>query len=328
MRALGTSDLVVSPVALGTATFGVAPLARDVDALVGAALDAGVTYIDCANTYGNQNRFDRPGAPPATQRASAEELVGVALRRGGWRDRVLLASKVGEMVGPAVNDRGLSAEQIIRQCERSLQRLGTDHLDLYYPHHPDPEVPVDETFAAFDRLVRDGKVRHVGLSTYSGWELTEVVSRCEVGGWASPVVDQVFYNLLARQAEADVVPACRRFGMSTVAFSPLAGGLLAGTAVLERATAGFARFGRPTGYRQANLDDALTLETCASRFGTTPAALALGWLLRQPTVASVIVGAEQPTEIAEAVAAAQVQLSDDEWAEVDAIGRPEVAPRL
>lgn len=328
MRALGTSALRVSPIALGTATFGVAPRAGDVDALIGAALDAGVTYVDCANTYGNQTRFDRPGASPAAQRASAEELVGAALRRGGWRDRVVLASKVGEAVGPAVDDRGLSADQIVRQCERSLWRLGTDHLDLYYPHHPDPEVPVDETFTAFDRLVRDGKVRHVGLSTYSGWELIEVLWRCEVGGLASPVVDQVFYNLLARQVEADVVPACRRYAMSTVAFSPLAGGLLAGTAVLERPTAGFARFGRATGYRQANLDAALCLETCAARLGTTPGALALGWLLRQPTVASVIVGAESPAEIAATTAAVQLQLSDGDWAEVDAIGRPEVAPRL
>ncbi len=143
---LGRSGMSVSRIALGTATFGVAPQEEEAIKLVHAALDLGVTYFDCANTYGDQARFNRPGAPPHDQRRSAEEILGTAL--AGKRHKVIISSKVMEPVGDGPNDRGLSRRHIIQQVERSLARLKTDYIDLYYMHHPDPTTPI-----TFDRII-------------------------------------------------------------------------------------------------------------------------------------------------------------------------------
>jgi 1-deoxyxylulose-5-phosphate synthase len=161
---LGNTGVKVSCIGLGTATFGVAPFEGDARRLVGRALDLGINLIDTANSYGNQARFDRAGAPPAEARASAEEIVGRAL--GARRHDVVLCSKVMEPVGAGPNERGLSRRHIFNQIEASLRRLGTDHLDLYYAHHPDPATPIEQTLRAFDDLVHQGKIRYATLSTY------------------------------------------------------------------------------------------------------------------------------------------------------------------
>ena len=161
---LGSTGIKVSCIGLGTATFGVAPFESDAGRLVGRALDLGINLIDTANSYGNQARFDRTGAPPAEARASAEEIVGRAL--GARRRDVVLCSKVMEPVGAGPNERGLSRRHIFNQVEASLRRLGTDHLDLYYAHHPDPATPIEQTLRAFDDLVHQGKIRYATLSTY------------------------------------------------------------------------------------------------------------------------------------------------------------------
>lgn len=171
-RLLGTSGVRVSTLCLGTAFLGIVPREAEAPSLVACALDAGINFIDTANSYGNQTRFDRPEIPVAAERPSSEELVGRGVR--GRRHDVVIATKVQESVGTGPNDGGaqgggLSRKHIMAQCERSLRRLDTDYIDVYYAHHPDPATPLDQTMRAFDDLVRQGKVRYPALSNFPAW---------------------------------------------------------------------------------------------------------------------------------------------------------------
>lgn len=319
---LGQTGVAVSAVALGTATFGVAPLEGEVDRLIGRALDLGVNVIDTANTYGNQPRFDRPGAPPAQDRLSAEEMIGKAL--GSKRRDVVLCSKVMEPVGKGLNDRGLSRRHVMQQVEDSLRRLRTDHLDVYYAHHPDPATPLAETVGVFDDLIRQGKIRYWALSTYPASQVVEALWKADVAGASAPVCVQIQYSLAIRDLEKDLIPVCLAHGVSTTVFGPLAGGLLAGNAKTREAT-GHKRWGGP-GYTPAQLEVAAALEALAQEAGYTPAALALSWMFSRPTVASAVIGPETLAELEENVAVVDLSPPADLLAAVDLIGRPVLSP--
>src|SRR5215216_4421992 len=239
---LGPTGVKVSKICLGTATFGVAPDARGAGRVVGAALDAGINFFDTANVYGATPTFDRPGAPPATEREPAEQILGRAL--AGRRDDVVIATKSGERrFDPAA---GLSRRYIIQQAEQSLRRLRTDRIDLYYAHFPDPDTPLEQTLAVYDDLIRQGKLRYVALSNHPAWQLTETLWIADDRRMAAaPVCAQVMYSLLDRSAEAELSAACLRFGLSIVPYAPLHGGLLADLAVLDREIAGDKRYGGP-----------------------------------------------------------------------------------
>ena len=328
---LGRTGLRVSRLALGTAVLGLAPPPEGVDALVGAALDAGVNLFDCANTYGNRRSFDREGLPNAAQREHAETLLGRALR--SVRDDVVLCTKVSEPVGDGPNDGGsvrpgssgkgggLSRFHILRECERSLRRLGTDHIDVYHFHHPDPDTAIEESLGAADDLVRQGKVRYVALSTYNGWQTMQAVLTAERDGLARPVLNQVPYSLVNRGVEAETVPAARALGLPLTCFSPLAGGALAGAAVRSRAYSGYRRWGVGFDYLPEQRAAAEQLDEVAASWGAAPAHLALGWVLAQPGVASAIVGPETPSELHELVGALDVRLDAEQLAVLDGIGR-------
>ncbi len=316
---LGRTGLRVSRLALGTAVLGLAPAEDGVDALVGSALDAGINVFDCANTYGNRPSFDRHGAPRAQERRHAEELLGAALR--GRRDEVVLCSKVGEPVGDDVNDRGASRLHILREVERSLRRLGTDRIDVYHVHLPDPDTPIDETLRALDDLVRQGKVRHVGLSRFSGWQLTQAVLTAERFELSRPVLDQVAYSMINRAVEAEVVPAALELGLSINCFSPLAGGALAGPDVLARTYSGYRRWGAPFDYTTEQKSAAIELHVLAESWGIPPAHLALRWLLSRPAVAAAVIGPETPDEVAASAAVFDVSLDHDQLSALDEIGR-------
>lgn len=298
---------------------GLAPREDGVDALIGAALDAGINVIDCANTYGNRPQFDREGAPAAQQRRHAEELLGRALR--GRRDDVVLCTKVGEPVGDGVNDRGASRWHILREVERSLRRLDTDHIDVYHVHLPDPDTAIDETLGALDVLVRQGKVRYVGLSRFSGWELTQAVTTANRLGLAVPVLDQVAYSMINRGVEAEVIPAAAELGIAITCFSPLAGGALAGAEVMARTYTGYRRWGAPFDYTPEQKQAAGELGNLAQSWGVRPAHLALRWLLARPTVAAAVIGPESPDELRESVSVFDVSLDDAQLAALDEIGR-------
>src|SRR3954470_15388595 len=237
---LGPTGVRVSKICLGTATFGVAPDAPEAERVVQAALDQGINFFDTANVYGATPTFDRPSAPPAAEREPAEQILGRAL--AGRRDDVVVASKSGERrFDPAA---GLSRRYIIQQVEQSLRRLGTDYIDLYYAHFPDPDTPLEQTLTVYDDLVRQGKLRYVALSNHPAWQVTHAMWIADDRHLAAaPVCVQVKYNLIDRTAEHELAPACVQFGLSIVSFGPLHGGLLASTQVGERDFSGDKRFG-------------------------------------------------------------------------------------
>lgn len=317
---LGRTGVRVSALALGTATFGVAPLEKDGLKLIDRALELGINHIDVANSYGNQARFDRPGAPAAADRASSEEIVGKAIK--GRRNDVIISSKVMEPVGEGVNDRGLSRRHIFQQIERSLTRFGTDHIDIYYAHHPDVTTPIDETIAAFDDLVRQGKVRYVALSTYSGVQMMEALWTADKLGLDSPVANQVPYNLQARMVERDIAPVCLKHGLSLTIFSPLAGGLFTPAVDEVRSHTGNARWGFGSGFSDAQLGYAKALKDIAEQVGQPRSHLALAWLLSRPAVASAIIGPESVAELEANIGAADLELSPETLEAVDAIYTP------
>src|SRR5664279_2332890 len=218
-RQLGTSGLRVSALTLGTMTFGGTGWASvvgttDVEGArrhIAMALDAGVNLIDTADVYSE---------------GMSEEILGKALPVA--RDDVLIATKVRMSMGPGPNDAGLSRHHIIRGCEASLRRLGTDYIDLYQVHEWDGQTPLDETLAALDRLVQSGKVRYIGASNYAGWQLMKALSVADQAGTTRFASQQIYYSLQSRDAESDLVPLSLDQGLGILVWSPLAGGLLSG----------------------------------------------------------------------------------------------------
>jgi aryl-alcohol dehydrogenase-like predicted oxidoreductase len=314
----------VSKLALGTATFGVAPTEAQADRVIGAAVDAGINLIDTANAYGNLAHFDRPGAPPASERASAEEIIGACLK--GRRDELVISTKASEPIGANVNDRGLSRRHLLAQIDRSLSRLRTDHVDIFYAHHPDPDTPIEDTLMTLDDLVRSGKARTYGLSTYPAWATVHALWTADRRNLHSPVCLQVRYSMVARQVETEIVPTALRFGLSLVVFSPLAGGLLTAAVSRHRPYRGEVRWGGGT-FTESQQAAAEQLETTAGEWGCPPAQLALAWALQRPTIASAIIGPESSEELEEVVGAVDLgaQLSAEQYRRLDEIGATGVA---
>ncbi len=309
---LGPTGVQVSKICLGTATFGVAPDAQEAERVVDAALDLGINFFDTANVYGASPTFDRPGVPPAAEREPAEQILGRAL--AGRRDEVVIATKCGERRFDRA--AGLSRRYIIQQVEQSLRRLGTDYIDLYYAHFPDPDTPLNQTLAVYDDLVRQGKVRYVALSNHPAWQVTHAMWIADDRRLAAaPVCVQVKYNLIDRTAEHELAPACLQFGLSIVPFGPLHGGLLASTQVEEREFAGDKRFGG-SGFTETELEIGRTVERLSQDWSLRPYQVSLAWLLSRSAVASVIVGVETVEEITANATAADVKM---EQAQLDAL---------
>ena len=306
---LGQTGVRVSRIALGTATFGIAPTVEDADRVVGTALDLGINFVDTADVYGNMPVFDRPGAKPAAEREPAEQILGRALR--GRRDKVVIATKSNGIVGLGVNDRGLSRRHIITQVEESLRRMQTDYIDLYYAHDIDPDTQPEQTLAVYDDLVRQGKIRYVGLCNHPAWQVTRALWIADDRRLQAPVATQVKYNLIDRAAERELVPACEQFGLSIIPYAPLHGGLLADLAVLDREVSGDERFGAP-GFTQAEVSLAREVDRLSREWGLSPYQVALTWLLTRPAVASVIVGPETVDELRANATAADILLDTEQ----------------
>ena len=312
---LGPTGVRVSRICVGTATFGVAPGAHEADGVVEAALDLGINFFDTADVYGSTPTFDRPGAPPASERASAEEILGRAL--AGHRDEVVLATKSGERRFDP--DAGLSRRYIIQQVEQSLRRLRTDRIDLYYAHFPDPDTPLEQTLAVYDDLIRQGKLRYVALSNHPAWQVTESLWIADDRRLVSaPVAAQVMYNLLDRSVERELSAACMRFGLSIIPYAPLHGGLLADLKVLDREIAGDQRYGG-AGYSESEIAVARKLDRLAREWGLGMQQVSLAWLLSRPAVASVIVGAETVDELRANASAADLELTQEQLDAVSAL---------
>jgi aryl-alcohol dehydrogenase-like predicted oxidoreductase len=316
-RILGRSGLFVSALALGTMTFG----GRGVFSKVGSTdvagarrqldmcLDAGVNLVDTANVYSG---------------GESERVLGEAI--SGRRDDVLLATKVRMSVGGGPNDTGLSRHHIIRQCEESLRRLGTDYIDLYQVHEWDGLTPLEETLEALDTLVRSGRVRYVGASNYSGWQLMKAISVSERLGLQRYVSQQIHYTLQAREAEYELVPVAIDQECSILVWSPLAGGLLSGKYRREQdASEGrhVEGWDEPPVYDTDKLYDTVeVLVEIAEGRSVSAAQVALSWLLSRPGVASVIVGARTDEQLADNLEAAELELSEEERRRLNEVSAP------
>jgi aryl-alcohol dehydrogenase-like predicted oxidoreductase len=317
-RQLGHSGLRVSSLTLGTMTFG----GRDKFANVGTTdvegatrqidmcLDAGINLIDTADVYSD---------------GLSEEIVGRALR--GRRDRVLLATKARMPMGEGPNDAGLSRHHIIRACEASLRRMGTDYVDLYQVHEWDGATPLEETLGALDHLVSSGKVRYIGCSNYAGWHLMKALGISERRGLQRFISQQIYYSLQARDAEYELVPVALDQGVGILVWSPLAGGLLSGKYRRDQEGPEGSRqltdWKEPPVRDQEALHDIVdALVEIAEEHDVSPAQVALAWTLGRPGVASVVIGARTDEQLADNLGAADLVLGDEERSRLDELSAP------
>ena len=297
-RKIPHTDLEVSILCLGTMTFGTPVGEREGIEIVQRALGLGVNFIDTANMYEGYARYT--GSPGGV----AEEILGKAL--SGRRDEVILATKAGMKIGPGVDDEGLSREHVMRECERSLQRLRTDRIDLYYMHKPDPETPLEESIGTFVELIRMGKVRHWGLSNFDAAQTRQVLEVCDRERWPRPVAHQPSYSLLKRDIEADLLPLCQGEEIAVIPYQVLQGGLLTGKY----------RTGIPDGSRGAEkpewlplledefmMDELEKLATQAEEAGVDLFEYSLRTTAGVPGITSIILGIKRPEQLEAAVRA-------------------------
>lgn len=320
-RQLGRSGLRVSALALGTMTFGGrGPFAKtgttDLDGArrqIDLALEAGVNLIDTADVY---------------SAGLSEEIIGQAIAKR--RDQVLLATKARMRMGNGPNDAGLSRYHLIRACEASLRRLQTDYIDLYQVHEWDGQTPLEETLETLDTLVRSGKVRYIGCSNYAGWQLLKALSTSERHGYQRFSSQQVYYSLQARDAEYELIPASLDQGLGVLVWSPLAGGLLSGKyrrgQDTPEGTRRLAGWDEPPVRNEQQLYDTIeVLIEIAEAHGVSPAQVSLAWLLGRPAITSVVVGARTDEQLRDNLRSADLRLSDEERARLDAVS---MAPLL
>ena len=308
-RRLGRTALQVSKIALGTMNFGPRTDERDSFALLDAALDAGVNFIDTANQYGGQLGV-----------GATELLLGRWLAQDKTRrDRIVLATKVHEPMSDDINDRGLSARHIRMACEGSLRRLGVDHIDLYQMHHIDRAAADDEILQAMDVLIAQGKITYLGSSNFPGWKIAQVNERAAAGQRLGIVSEQSLYNLVERRVELEVLPACRAYGLGLIAWSPLAGGVLAGSS----GTSAGRRTSPAVAARMAERADQLArFSALGKALGQSCAVVALAWLLHQSGLAAAIVGPADRAQLDDALQAANVALDAPTLVALDAIFPP------
>jgi aryl-alcohol dehydrogenase-like predicted oxidoreductase len=302
MRRLGTSGLKVSEVGLGCNNFGMRIDQAATQGVVDAAIEAGITLFDTADIYGG---------------TKSEEFLGKAL--GKRRQDIVLATKFGMRIGDDASRMGGSRRWIMRAVEDSLQRLGTDYIDLYQFHQPDADTPIDETLRALDDLVSQGKVRYIGNSNFSGWQIAD--ADWSAAGATRFVSAQNLYSLLERKVEFEVLPACEHFGLGFLPFFPLASGLLSGKYKRgEKPPEGtrLAAWGSrgAAAMSDKNFDKVEKLEAWAAERDHTILELAFAWLLGHEVVSSVIAGATSPEQVKTNAATAEWALTPDEVEEV------------
>ena len=316
MNTLGRTGLFVSELCLGTMTFGgsgedmwgrIGQLQQsDADALVRTAIDAGINFIDTADVYAG---------------GLSEQITGQALRNLGLaRDEVVIATKAFGPMGDGPNQRGASRAHLIDACKASLKRLQLDHVDLYQIHGFDAATPMEEQLEALDILVQHGHVRYVGVSNWAAWQITKALGISARERLAKIVTLQAYYTVAGRDLEREIVPMLHSEGVGLMVWSPLAGGLLSGKYDRDDAGKGDGRraaFDFPPVDRPRAFDVIDAMRPIAEGKGISVAQVALAWLLHQPVVTSVIVGATRTDQLADNIAAAGVTLSPDELAALD-----------
>ncbi|HVJ85913.1 MAG TPA: aldo/keto reductase [Caulifigura sp.] len=290
-RPLGRLAIPVSRLVLGTMTFGKQVDERAAASMLDVALERGVNFVDTANVYTG---------------GASEQITGRLLM--GRRDKVVLATKVGITVGQRPLDVGLSRKSIEHQCEQSLKRLGTDVIDLYYLHQPDAATPIEQSLEAMGGLIRQGKVREFAVSNYSAWRIADMRRLAELKGMPAPVAVQPVYNLLARRIEAELLPMCRAYGMRSIAYNPLAGGILTGKHTQEATPPAGTRFDNNDVYRSRywHAENFAAVERLkAAAGGRSLVSVALAWVLNHTAVDCVILGASSLEQLRQNLDAAE-----------------------
>ena len=315
-RPLGRTGVQVSPLCLGCMMFGMRTEAEDSYAIIDHAIESGINFLDTANVY---------------SRGRSEEITGEALKRNGKRNQIVLATKVhGMMDDDDPNASGNSRRHIIEQCEASLKRLQTDYIDLYQIHRPQSGIPIDETLRALDDLIRAGKVRYVGTSTYAGWQLVESLWVAKELGLNRFVCEQPPYHILDRRIERELLPMAQTYGFGIIPWSPLAGGLLTGKyrrdqplpedgrfkVMMAKAPQFRARFETDFYGAVDGLDPIATEKECSM------AQFALAWCMHQPGVTSPIIGPRTLDQLVDNLGALDVEVTDEDRAKVDALVPP------
>lgn len=309
-RRLGDSGLEVSVVCLGTMMFGGPTPAAEANEIIAHARDNGVNFIDTADVY---------------EKGASERITGAAVASS--RDHWIVATKVGNAMDANLkNNGGLSRRWILSECDASLQRMGLDHIDIYYLHRDDHRTPLDETVHAIGELLRAGKVRYFGVSNFRGWRIAEIVHVCERNGVPRPVICQPYYNLLNRMPEVEILPACDHHGLGVVPYSPIARGVLTGKYAKDvpqdsRAARKDKRM-METEFREESLEIARKLKAHAEATGRTPTQLALAWLWANRIISSVIAGPRTLAQWKDYVEAVGTQWNEDDEALVDSLVKP------
>ncbi|MBN9392538.1 MAG: aldo/keto reductase [Chloroflexi bacterium] len=314
LRSLGRTGVMVSPLCLGAMNFGGPTSEEEGIRIIDAALDRGINFIDTANVYHN---------------GESERIVGKALKQNGKRNSVVLATKVNGAMGPGPNDRSITRYHIMQAVEDSLRRLQTDHIDLYQLHRPAFSFPQDETLRALDDLVRQGKVRYIGTSTFPAWKLMEGLSLSEKYNLARYVSEQPPYNILDRRIENELVPLAEQYGVAIIPWSPIAGGILGGRYPAgqpypegSRAAGMPAMAARINPKNQQVVDK---LQELAEARNLNAAQLALLWCKDQPGITAPITGPRTFRHYEEAVAILDQSLDDDARKAIDELNPPGTA---
>lgn len=319
LRNFGRTGIRVSNICLGAMMFGGRTTPEDSAAIIDRALDGGINFIDTANVY---------------NAGKSEEAVGAALAKNGKRQQVFLATKVHGAMGRGPNDQGLSRRHIIEQCEASLRRLGTDYIDLYQCHRPRSETALDETLRALDDLVRAGKVRYLGTSTWAAWQVVDSLWASKELGLNRFVCEQPPYNILDRRIERELIPMAQTYGTAIIPWSPLAGGMLTGkyrkgapapddsrVAVAMENNPRMAEMYRRR-WNDASLGVVEALLPIAEGKGLTLSQFALAWVMSKPGVTSAIIGPRTMEQLEDNLKAAEVTLTAEDHEAVDAIVPP------
>ena len=312
-RSFGRTGVKVSSLCLGCMMFGGRTDADESYRIIDRSLDAGINFLDTANVY---------------SLGRSEEVVGEALKRNGKRHEVVLGTKVHWKMGEGVNDMGSSRRHIIAQCEASLRRLQTDYVDLYQIHRPQPEIPIDETLRALDDLIRAGKVRYIGSSTFAAWQLVESLWVAKELGLNRFVCEQPPYHLLDRRVERELLPMAQTYGFAIIPWSPLAGGLLTGKYKRGEEPPPGSRYAEyennPLLRRRMSeriYDVIEGLQPIAAEKGITLSQFALAWCMQRPGVTSPIIGPRTMEQFEDYLGALDVTFTEDEQRRIDRVAR-------
>ena len=311
-RSLGRTGTKVSTLCLGCLMFGGKTNESDSMDIIDRAIDGGINFFDTANMY---------------IRGRSEEMVGKAFKRNGKRAQIVLATKVHfRMDDEDPNAQGNSRRHIIDQCEASLQRLQTDYIDLYQIHRPCSDIPIDETLRALDDLIRAGKVRYIGSSTFAAWQVVESLWASKELGLNRFICEQPPYHLLDRSIERELVPMAQTYGTALIPWSPMAGGFLTGKYRRGEARPTDARYQDESQNADLFSDTAFNVLdvvlAIAAEKGCTPSQFALAWCAQQPGITSPIVGVRTMEQLEDNLGAIDVQVTDDERERIDEVAPP------